>query len=221
MNLTESDDYVELGCDKPDFGVIFLHGLGASGHDFVPWVLENFSESNVVWRMPHAGMRSVAWLGNQVVPAWFNLFELSSRSKEDIEGLSLAKALVLEHAADLQLPLEKVFIMGFSQGAALALYVAATAKARFAGIAGFSGYLPRRNDLDVSCAQDIWISHGDMDNVLPISFFDLSQTYLSKFANINLTAKVFKNMTHEVNADCTKDFKLWFSNRISNESSSR
>ena len=207
---------VELNHANPEYGVLFLHGLGASGYDFVPWVESYFASDAISWRLPHAPKQAVTWLQGQEVPAWFDLFETSTRSQEDLPGLNKAADMVYQQLKILNsqgIPYNKIFIMGFSQGAALALFSGLQCSEQLAGIAAFSGYLPNRNNLQFCNQQHVWLSHGDNDQVLPLNFFELSESMLSQQQELTVTANVYQNMAHEVNHACSIDFYQWFNTR--------
>lgn len=215
-------EHVEFTCSQPKAAVLFLHGLGASGYDFMPWVQAYASNSELHWRMPHAPVRPVTWLNGQSVPAWFDLFEASTRSKEDLPGLKLAAAMVnnqLQQLHALGFPYEKIFLLGFSQGAALALYAGLQLEQNIGGIAAFSGYLPSRANLNIKSNQHVWLSHGSLDQVLTIVFHEVSVSALSAVPKINLTEKVYPDMAHELNHACSTEFFTWLQSRINNAAS--
>lgn len=215
-------EHVDHACSQPKAAVLFLHGLGASGYDFMPWVQTYANDLDIHWRMPHAPARPVTWLEGQVAPAWFDLFEASTRSKEDLAGLKLAAAMVkdqLQQLSALGLPYNKIFLMGFSQGAALALYAGLRLEFSLGGIAAFSGYLPSRKDLCVMAKQHVWLSHGRLDQVLPTVFHEVSVAALLASNNVELSETIYQDMAHELNHNCSLDFFKWFQTRINNESS--
>ena len=215
--INETSSCVEIIPEQEDCAVIFLHGLGSSGYDFLPWVRQFFPARSVYWLMPHAQPKSVAWLNNQVVPAWYNLYHTSPNSKEDLPGLALAAEFLnaeIEKIHERGIPYSKIFLMGFSQGAALALYTGLRFHTSLAGIAGFSGYMPSRNTLKINARQNVWLSHGDADEVLPIIFYNISLECMQKHADLHVIAEVFPNMAHEISTVCSKRFVTWFERRL-------
>ena len=208
-------EHVEITCRQPEAGVIFLHGLGASGYDFVPWIETFFPKQAIHWRLPHAPVRPVTWLGGQAAPAWYDLFEATTRSREDLPGLKLAQAMVNQQISELVaigIPYDRIFLLGFSQGAALALFSGLQFAEKLAGIGAFSGYLPARQHLEMPHQQNVWLSHGDLDAVLPMVFYEIAQAQLQ--ASTKLTANVYAGMEHTLNQQCSVEFVQWFQTRI-------
>lgn len=219
LAISEHPGYVEISNSSDEVAVLFLHGLGASGYDFVPWIQKFFSDVPIYWRLPHAEVRPVTWLGGEQAPAWYDLFEASTKSREDIAGLHLAAKMVHAQLDELeQLGYSKIFLGGFSQGAALSLFAGLSYKKSIAGIAAFSGYLPRRQHLSISVMQNVWLSHGDQDQVLTLKFHELTETSLSDNSMINLASSVWSGMEHEINNACSTSFRNWLITRINSGS---
>ena len=127
--------------------VIWLHGLGADGYDFVDIVpsLTLPQGNGIRFIFPHAPSRSVTLNGNMVMPAWFDIFALDIHAKIDEVGITHGESLIQElinEQIESGIPSNRILLIGFSQGGALALYTALCAKIPLAGVAGLSTYLP-------------------------------------------------------------------------------
>src|ERR1700688_2442352 len=135
---------------KPNAAVIWLHGLGADGHDFEPMVPELVHSGERAWRFvfPHAQVRPVTINGGMAMRAWYDLKGLDRRAAEDVAGLrdtdaSLRQLIGKEVARGI--PTNRVVLAGFSQGGAVSLYTAPRYPEKLAGILALSCYLPRES----------------------------------------------------------------------------
>lgn len=154
--------------------VIWLHGLGASGHDFEPVVPElGLGDMAVRFIFPHAPSIPVTVNGGYVMPAWYDIFEMSLDRKVDvaqIESSARAVDVLIEQEMALGVPSQNIVIAGFSQGGAVAYHHALTTKHRLAGLLALSTYFATQNQLDnIAVNHDIKvkIDHGDYDDVVP------------------------------------------------------
>jgi phospholipase/carboxylesterase len=164
---------------NPSAAIIVLHGLGADGNDFVPFVdeLDLAAVGAVRYVFPHAPMRPVTINAGYVMRAWYDIVGTDLARREDETGLrgSLAEveALIAREAAR-GLAASRVVLAGFSQGCALALLTGLRHRERLAGIAGLSGYLPlaATTAAERSAANrdlPIFLAHGRHDPVVPIT----------------------------------------------------
>ncbi|MGI9329361.1 MAG: alpha/beta hydrolase [Gammaproteobacteria bacterium] len=167
---------VETG-PAPDAAVIWLHGLGADGHDFEPAVpmLALGPEQPVRFLFPHAPIRPVTLNAGMRMRAWYDLADLEPERQEDEPGIRAAAedigALVASQAR-AGIPSHRVVIGGFSQGGALALFAGLRYSERLAGIIGLSCYLPLPQCLatEISPANQktrVFQGHGQLDPVVP------------------------------------------------------
>jgi len=124
--------------------VIWLHGLGASGHDFEP-VIPWLRRPDVRFVLPHAPERPVTLNGGWVMPAWYDIRHLKEGpEREDAEHIADATERIRDLvAAEVArgIPADRIALVGFSQGAAMALHTGIRHPDRLAGIAVLSGYL--------------------------------------------------------------------------------
>ena len=138
---------VETG-DNPQYAVIWLHGLGADGSDFVPVVPElGLADApGVRFIFPHAPEIPVTCNGGYVMRAWYDIVSLDSSSREiDEAGIVHSRAAIRRLIARENrrgIPCARIFLAGFSQGGAIAYTTALTHAERLAGIIALSTYIP-------------------------------------------------------------------------------
>lgn len=162
--------------NKPiQHAVIWLHGLGASGHDFEPVVPELGLNSDVGVRFifPHAPKIPVTVNGGYVMPAWYDILEMTLDRKVDteqiIQSANLINKLIDEQIAQ-GVPSQNIVIAGFSQGGAVAYHTVLTNERKLGGLLALSTYFATANLVErVSVNHDIAvkIDHGDFDDVVP------------------------------------------------------
>ncbi|MGB7452216.1 MAG: dienelactone hydrolase family protein [Lysobacterales bacterium] len=186
-NSGELLDYVEVTtADNPSYSVIWLHGLGADGHDFEPIVpfLGLSPGTSVRFIFPHALMRPVTVNGGAVMRAWYDIIEISSRKGQDESGIRHSAGKVralIDFEVSRGIPASKIILAGFSQGGAMALHVGLRYPEKLAGIMALSAYLlfPERLQSEASKANSrtpVFIGHGTQDPVVP---FPLGQAVVS------------------------------------------
>ena len=140
-------DYVEVTTsDNPLYSVIWLHGLGADGHDFEPIVpyLGLASDLAVRFIFPHALRRPVTVNGGAVMRAWYDIIEISTSKGQDEAGIRHSAAKVdalIEFEISRGIPASRIILAGFSQGGAMALHVGLRYPKKLAGIMALSAYL--------------------------------------------------------------------------------
>jgi phospholipase/carboxylesterase len=166
---------IETGRD-PQASVIWLHGLGADGHDFEPIVPELVRPSERALRFifPHAPVRPVTLNGGYAMRAWYDIIALDRRAAEDETGIRASQALVTEFIRRENargIITEHIVLAGFSQGGAMALYSGTRYPERLAGIIGLSCYqlLAGRfaaERLPANQATPIFLGHGMQDPVV-------------------------------------------------------
>ena len=138
---------------EPDAAVIWLHGLGADGHDFEPIVpeLNLRPDARIRFIFPHAPAMPVTINGGYMMPAWYDIIETDLGIKHDEAGIAAsAKAieLLIEQQQMHGIPASRIVLAGFSQGAAMALHVGLARPEQLAGILALSGYLLLPRQLD-------------------------------------------------------------------------
>lgn len=162
---------------KPQYAVIWLHGLGADGSDFVPVVPELGLDAapGVRFIFPHAPEMPVTCNGGYVMPAWYDIISLDSTSRRiDEAGIVHSRAAIRRLIArenERGIPCERIFLAGFSQGGAVAYTTALTHPEPLAGIIALSTYLPsvalvEREATEANRAITIFGAHGSQDDVV-------------------------------------------------------
>ena len=140
-------DAVEINpVRKPTASIIWLHGLGADGHDFEPLVpqLGIVEELGVRVVLPHAPRLAVTVNGGMEMPAWYDIVGADFRQAQDVAGIDASArrlaALIEREVANGILP-TRIVLAGFSQGGAIALHTGLRYPQRLGGVLALSTYL--------------------------------------------------------------------------------
>ena len=172
----------------PSCTVIWLHGLGADGHDFEPlvqqWGLADQLSARFI--LPHAPRRPVTLNGGMVMRAWYDIYDLDPRCGEDRQGIEQARQqmlALLQRERARGIDSERVLLAGFSQGGAVALHTALRWPKPLAGVLALSSYLPLPDSLADEKRADpsrlsIRMDHGDHDPVVSLIFAQRSRDLL-------------------------------------------
>lgn len=166
---------------EPTHAVIWLHGLGADGHDFEP-VVDEFDAARLPptrFVFPHAPKRAVTINAGYVMRAWFDIYSRDYGNRtEDAEGTEASAAQVealiaRENARGI--PDERIVLAGFSQGGAIALHAGLRHPRRLAGVMALSTFLPLAERLageahPANRDVPIFMAHGQGDSVIPHDF---------------------------------------------------
>jgi phospholipase/carboxylesterase len=178
---------VETG-PKPSFSIIWMHGLGADGHDFEPLVPELVERNSPSLRFifPHAPVRPVTLNNGYRMRAWYDIVGIDRRSAEDFDGIQAsanAIGALVKRENDAGIPSSRIAIAGFSQGGAMALQVATRHATAFAGVIALSCYLPLARQFateraNANLATPIFMAHGLQDPVVPFQLGDESRRVL-------------------------------------------
>ncbi|HZE59962.1 MAG TPA: alpha/beta fold hydrolase [Burkholderiales bacterium] len=174
---------IETG-PKPETAVIWLHGLGADGHDFEPIVPELRLAKALRFVFPHAPMRPVTINRGMRMRAWYDILQLGG-GPEDEAGLRASQKITEELIRAQALPASKVVLAGFSQGGAIALQTALRYPERLAGVVALSTYLPLAATLAAERSEanrdlPIFMAHGQHDDLIPMSRARASREHLEK-----------------------------------------
>lgn len=175
---------------NPSASVIWLHGLGADGNDFVPIIPQlNLSECPAIrFVFPSAPSIAVTVNGGYVMPAWYDITERDINAREDIAGIhksATAIAELIEREASRGIAYDKIVLAGFSQGCAMSLQVGLRFPHTLAGIMALSGYLPLAKSLaversDANSKTPIFMAHGVWDAVIVPERAEASADVLEK-----------------------------------------
>jgi phospholipase/carboxylesterase len=161
---------------NPSASVIWLHGLGADGNDFVPIIPQlHLSECPAIrFVFPSAPSISVTVNGGYVMPAWYDITGRASNDREDISGIQKSEVAIselIEREASRGITYENIVLAGFSQGCAMSLQVGLRFPHALAGIMALSGYLPLAKSLplernEANSNTPIFMAHGIWDAVI-------------------------------------------------------
>ncbi|XP_063714146.1 acyl-protein thioesterase 1-like [Symsagittifera roscoffensis] len=199
---------------KHDATVIFLHGLGDTGHGWAAG-FEAIKEPNIKYIFPTAAPMPVTLNGGVPMPSWFDIVSLDHNGKEDEKGVKKAAAELLEmvdkESAASGLPHNKIMIGGFSQGGATALYALVTAQKQLGGVVALSAWLPLHKQLEkVEIAHKgvaVLQCHGDCDPMVSFTFGDMSNKMLVQKGMTKCTFKPYPGMSHGSSAKEMNDVK--------------
>ena len=180
---------------NPEIAVIWLHGLGADGNDFVPLVneLDLSGLPGIRFVFPHAKTMPVTVNGGYVMRAWYDITGAELIRREDEGGLRASQrdveALIAREKAR-GIPASRIILAGFSQGCAMTLQTGMRHPEKLAGMLCLSGYLPlagvvAQERSEESLATPIFMAHGTHDNVVP-------------FARAQQSAQVLKELGYQV-----------------------
>jgi phospholipase/carboxylesterase len=168
---------IETGA-APSGSVIWLHGLGADGHDFEPIVPELVRPGERALRFvfPHAPVRPVTINNGYPMRAWYDISGFDRRSLEDADGIrasqsAISALIAAENARGIAS--ERIVLAGFSQGGAMALFSGTRYPHQLAGIMALSCYmlLAARFDAErqpVNQSTPVFLAHGVQDPVVPL-----------------------------------------------------
>jgi phospholipase/carboxylesterase len=169
---------VETG-PSPRASVIWLHGLGADGHDFEPLVpaLALPAALPVRFVFPHAPMRPVTINGGMVMRAWYDIRPEGGERREDAAGVREAQARVealIGRERACGIAAGRMVLAGFSQGGAMALHTGLRHAEGLAGILALSCFLPVADTLAAEASPanrdvPIFMAHGTRDDIIPLA----------------------------------------------------
>lgn len=172
----------------PVASVIWLHGLGADGSDFEQVVpaLQLPSELPVRFVFPNAPQQPVTVNGGYVMPAWYDILEMSIERKIDTQGLLTSSAQIealIQREVERGVPEHRIVLAGFSQGGAVAYHTALCYPRRLAGLLTLSTYIATADQIAgqgsaVNKSLPILIAHGVADDVVPLSLGQQAVTTL-------------------------------------------
>ena len=173
---------------NPSASVIWLHGLGADGNDFVPIVAELALPPGMPTRFvfPHAPLRAVSINNGMRMRAWYDITGADLSRRADMAGVRQSQAqleALIEREGERGIRPERIVLAGFSQGGAIALYTGLRHAERLAGIMALSTYLiaPDRLAAEASSANravPIFMAHGSADPVVRLEWAEASRSVL-------------------------------------------
>lgn len=216
-------DCIELTTgDRPHWSVIWLHGLGADGHDFSPIVPELVRPDWPALRFvfPHAPVRAVTLNGGARMRAWYDILDLSLDQRADETGVResiVAIEQLIARERDRGVPASRIVLAGFSQGAAIALATGLRRSTRLAGVIALSGYLPlmsktEAETTDAGKATPMFLGHGRQDPMVPMALGLRSRDVLAALG-VSVHWRDYP-MPHSVCAEEIADLSRWIGERF-------
>jgi phospholipase/carboxylesterase len=213
---------IETG-PRPEWTVIWLHGLGADGHDFEPIVpaLVGADWPSMRFVFPHAPIRPVTINGGMRMRAWYDITALDLYRTQDESGIRESRSLIgglISSERDRGVAADRIFLAGFSQGGAIALASGLTHAERLAGIVVLSAYVPIAEVLDRERRIEperlpIFAAHGTADPVVPIALGEASRRWLSA-RGYPVEWRTYP-MQHAVCPEEVADLREWMASRLS------
>jgi phospholipase/carboxylesterase len=200
--------------------IVWLHGLGADGHDFEPLVPELALPFAVRFVFPHAPVRPVTINAGLAMRAWYDLVSLEREALEDEAGIRASAALVaelIERERARGSASARIILAGFSQGGAIALHLGLRAREALGGIVALSTYLPLAESIAVeqsaaSRETPIWMAHGTEDPVIALASATASRATLERLG-LTPTWHTYA-MGHSVCAEQVRDLRVWLTERL-------
>ncbi len=201
--------------DNAKSTVIWLHGLGADGNDFAPIVpeLQLPDDLGIRFIFPHAPSLPVTINGGYVMPAWYDILEISIDRKIDTPQLLKSAAAIeafIEREIERGIPSNRIVIAGFSQGGAVAYQVVLGGRFELAGLMGLSTYFATADDINsLKAAKDlpVFIGHGTLDPIVPEA---LGQRACQQLRDLGLQPKYQTYpMEHQVCMKEIADISQW------------
>ena len=223
MLKQESADAVVLApAAAPTASIIWLHGLGADGNDFVPIVPELRLPADLAVRFvfPHAPMRAVTINNGMRMRAWYDILDLTPGGPQDEAGIRDSASILgrfIQREREAGIAAGRIVVAGFSQGGAIALHAALRHAERLAGVMALSTYLPLRTTLAAeasaaNCDLPILMCHGQFDAVLPLRLGSSSRDLL-RTQGYAVEWKEYP-MQHQVCLEEIHDISAWLQTRF-------
>ncbi|MEA3404171.1 MAG: alpha/beta hydrolase-fold protein [Pseudomonadota bacterium] len=163
--------------------VIWLHGLGADGHDFAGIVEQlGFPDEHTTrFVFPHAPVQAVTINGGMEMRSWYDIRSMDLLGDVDAIGIQGSCHHIydlIQQQIEQGIEAEKIVIAGFSQGGLIALHAALSYEKQLAGVLALSTYCPMYEQFYRHCSMPIMMTHGLMDNVIPITIAEHSMKAL-------------------------------------------
>jgi len=213
-----SREAVEIETGRvPSAAVIWLHGLGADGHDFEPIVPDLVRPGTPALRFvfPHAPIRPVTLNGGYAMRAWYDVASLDRQAPEDETGIRNSQAALealIRRENERGIGSERIVVAGFSQGGALALFTGTRYPEKLAGIMGLSCYLPlgarfAAERVAANQTTPIFLAHGNQDPVVALALGEDARRQLEG-AGYRVEWHVY-SMPHAVCPQEVADIATW------------
>ena len=210
---------------NPSAAVIWLHGLGADGNDFVPIIpeLDLAGCPGIRFIFPSAPSMPVTVNGGYVMPAWYDIVGRDLLDREDAAGIQKSASSIvqlIEREASRGIAYKNIVLAGFSQGCATVLQIGLRFPQQLAGIIALSGYLPLAMSLPterhtVNQSTPIFMAHGEYD---PVVALDRAQASYARLESLGYSVdwNVYP-MEHSVNREELADISRFLQQVLSSK----
>ena len=206
--------------DSPELAIIWLHGLGADGHDFEPIVPELELPFPARFVFPHAPVRPITVNGGMEMRGWYDILGFGMNVRQDAAGVRASASAVtrlIDREIERGLAASQVVLAGFSQGGAIALHTALREPRPLAGVLALSTYLPLGETLAAernaaNSKVPIFMAHGSADPLLPLALAESSRRTLEGLGYA-IDWHVYP-MQHSVCAEEIAAIAAWLAQRV-------
>ncbi len=218
-NTTLSHIALDTG-KHPGHSIIWLHGLGADGQDFVPVAGELALPAAVRYIFPHAPQRPVTINGGYMMRAWYDIATQDIGARQDEAGIRASQAEIEKLIAQEEergIAPQHIFLAGFSQGGAIALHTALRQQVPLGGVLALSTYLPLAESVPEEALADalrtpVFMAHGRSDQVVPYALGAASRKMLEE---LGCTVEWHEYpMPHSVCPEELLDIQRWLAARM-------
>lgn len=224
MKLQQTASEVILEPEQPaQAAVIWLHGLGADGNDFVPIIpeLDLPRDAAIRFVFPHAPVRPVTLNGGLPMRAWYDITGLSADDRQDAAGIRASQRRVLDYIAAQRaagIDDARIVLAGFSQGGAITLHTGMRLERPLAGLIALSAYLPLHETLDAEATDagrvtPLFIAHGKHDPIVPFQWGEATAQGLTE-RGYDVRWRRYA-MAHEVSEEEIADLGAFLRERLS------
>lgn len=208
----------------PDAAVIWLHGLGADGNDFLPIVKELHlpAELSIRFIFPNAPTRPITINQGYQMPGWYDISSLQITDKEDVAGITESSQAIAELCQQQEtagISHQRIILAGFSQGGAIALHCGLQYPKALGGIMALSTYLPQCVQLEHDITQagratPVFMAHGLADDVVDHNY-GLRSLQQLQAAGVEVEWHNYP-MAHSVCMDEIQDIRHWLLQKLTN-----
>lgn len=208
-----------------NYTIIWLHGLGANGYDFVEIApsLNLDPRFKIRFIFPHAPSMPVTANGGLVMPAWYDILGWNLEAQSDIDGMLLSRERInglIQSELDKGIESHRILLVGFSQGGTVALLTALSSNWSLAGAVGLSTYLPNESRIttEIKTAKKyhedlpIFLAHGHFDPIVPYFVGEKTKEYLISM-QFNPAWHGYP-MLHMVSFEEIRDLGLWINRQF-------
>ena len=201
------------------YSIIWMHGLGADGHDFEGLAPELHLNTldHIHFIFPNAPIQAVTINGGVEMRAWYDILERTLERKVDINGIHESANLIntlINNELEKGIPAEHILLAGFSQGGVIALHTGLNFKQNIGGIIALSTYFPTINELTGTKNTPIFMAHGVLDSIVDI---ELGKTVFNTLQHSNHNVEWHDYlMEHSVCVDEIKDIARFINKLFKN-----